>query len=151
MFVNVFYVLFQAQEIGCFRLGQLCLTMPDGFEFLSLGIFPRLCYQVSGTLPSINLHNSDSLIAGLLQDVSLVIDTGSFMLAEVLIFFLFKLYICNECYFLLVFQPFKPFFVGFKYFLSCKGKLKASYCNFSCFRGSKYCDFSTFVLPETQQ
>ncbi|XP_075227904.1 SIDL trafficking protein particle complex subunit 10 [Lycorma delicatula] len=72
----------KTQEIGCFRLGQLCITMPGGLEFLSTGISPRLCYQVSGTLPSINLHNGDSLVAGLLQDVSLVIDTGSFMLNE---------------------------------------------------------------------
>lgn len=74
--VNNFTVTRQVNLPGMYKISQISLIIEDKLEFLSGILNPRLCYEVAKTQPSIAVNSRD-LLAGLIQDVELVISSGS--------------------------------------------------------------------------
>ncbi|KAJ8679613.1 hypothetical protein QAD02_015400 [Eretmocerus hayati] len=67
---------------GLYRVGQLSLVVEKKLEFLTSSLEPRLCYSVAKTQPTIFLHCSRDLLAGLVQSIELVISSGSVRISE---------------------------------------------------------------------
>lgn len=74
--LNTFTVTKRDDQPGFYRINQLSLIVQDKLEFRSGVVDPKLCYEVAKTKPRI-LINSRDLVAGLPQDIEMVISTGS--------------------------------------------------------------------------
>ena len=74
--VNTFTLMRHVNQPGLYKISQLSLIIEEKLEFLSGILNPRLCYEVAKTQPTISVNSRD-LLAGLIQDVELVISSGS--------------------------------------------------------------------------
>ena len=74
---NTFTVKKRVDKPGFYKVGQLSLVIEKKLEFLSPVLNPRLCYEVAKTQPCISFNCSRDLLAGLIQDIELVISSGS--------------------------------------------------------------------------
>lgn len=74
--INNFVVTGQVDQPGLYKIGQMSLIVEEKLEFLSGILNPRLCYEVAKTQPTISVNSRD-LLVGLIQDVELVISSGS--------------------------------------------------------------------------
>lgn len=79
---NTFEVSRRVDQPGIYKVGQLSLIVETKLDFLSSVLNPRLCYEVAKTPPTINLNCVGDLLAGLVQNIELVISTGSVRIAE---------------------------------------------------------------------
>ena len=79
---NTFTVKRRVDQPGFYKVGQLSLVIENKLDFFSPVLNPRLCYEVAKTQPSISLNCSRDLLAGLVQDIELVISSGSVRITE---------------------------------------------------------------------
>nr|XP_033340136.1 trafficking protein particle complex subunit 10 [Megalopta genalis] len=75
--VNTFTLVKRVDQPGFYKVGQLSLVIEEKLEFLSPILNPRLCYEVAKTQPTITLKCGRDLLAGLIQDIELIIISGS--------------------------------------------------------------------------
>ncbi|XP_076298167.1 SIDL trafficking protein particle complex subunit 10 isoform X1 [Lasioglossum baleicum] len=75
--VNTFTLIRRVDQPGFYKVGQLSLVIEEKLEFLSPILNPRLCYEVAKTQPTITLKCGRDLLAGLIQDIELIIMCGS--------------------------------------------------------------------------
>ena len=75
--VNTFTLVRRVDQPGFYKVGQLSLVIEEKLEFLSPVLNPRLCYEVAKTQPTISLKCGRDLLAGLPQDIELIIMSGS--------------------------------------------------------------------------
>ncbi|XP_011300007.1 trafficking protein particle complex subunit 10 isoform X2 [Fopius arisanus] len=78
---NQFTVTKRDDQPGIYRINQLALIVEEKIEYRSGVINPRLCYEVAKTQPNISVNSRD-LVAGLPQDIELVISSGSVRIEE---------------------------------------------------------------------
>lgn len=79
---NTFTLTRRVNQPGLYKVSQLSLVMEDKLEFLSSVLNPRLCYEVAKTQPTISVNCGRDLLAGLIQDIELVISSGSTKITE---------------------------------------------------------------------
>lgn len=79
---NTFVVTRRVDQPGVYKVGQLSLVVEDKLEFLSPILNPRLSYEVAKTQPIIFLQCTRDLLAGLPQEIELVISSGSVKITE---------------------------------------------------------------------
>lgn len=79
---NTFTVTRRVDQPGVYKVGQLSLIVEDKLEFLSSILNPRLSYEVAKTQPIIFLQCTRDLLAGLPQEIELVISSGSVKVTE---------------------------------------------------------------------
>lgn len=79
---NILVVKRRFDQPGFYKVGQLSLMIEKKLEFLSSMLSPRLCFQVAKTQPTISLNCSRDLLAGLTQDIELIISSGSVRITE---------------------------------------------------------------------
>ncbi|XP_076177740.1 SIDL trafficking protein particle complex subunit 10 isoform X2 [Ptiloglossa arizonensis] len=80
--VNTFTLNRRVDQPGFYNVGQLSLVIEEKLEFLSPILNPRLCYEVAKTQPTISLKCGRDLLAGLIQDIELVIMSGSIKITK---------------------------------------------------------------------
>ncbi|XP_053994215.1 trafficking protein particle complex subunit 10 [Hylaeus volcanicus] len=80
--VNTFTLVRRVDQPGFYKVGQLSLVVEEKLEFLSPTLNPRLCYEVAKTQPTISLKCGRDLLAGLIQDIELVITSGSIKITK---------------------------------------------------------------------
>ncbi|KAG7201711.1 hypothetical protein KM043_004436 [Ampulex compressa] len=80
--VNTFTLTRRVDQPGFYKVGQLSLIIEEKLEFLSPVLNPRLSYEVAKTQPTISLQCVRDLLAGLVQDVELIIMSGSVKITE---------------------------------------------------------------------
>ncbi|CAK9800247.1 Trafficking protein particle complex subunit 10 [Anthophora plagiata] len=80
--MNTFKLSRSVEQPGFYKVGQLSLIIEEKLEFLSPILNPRLCYEVAKTQPTIFLKCGRDLLAGLVQDVELIIMSGSIKKTE---------------------------------------------------------------------
>ncbi|XP_047359612.1 trafficking protein particle complex subunit 10 isoform X1 [Vespa velutina] len=80
--INIFTLTRRVDCPGLYKVGQLSLLIEEKLEFLSPILNPRLCYEVAKTQPVISLKCGRDLLAGLIQDIELVISTGSIRITQ---------------------------------------------------------------------
>lgn len=80
--MNTFTVKRRVEQPGFYKVGQLSLVVENKLDFFSPVLNPRLCYEVAKTQPSVCLNCSRDLLAGLVQDIELVISSGSVRITE---------------------------------------------------------------------
>lgn len=80
--VNKFILARRLNQPGLYRISQLSLIIEEKLEFLSSVLNPRLCYEVAKMQPTISLKCGRDLLAGLFQDIELVISSGSTKITE---------------------------------------------------------------------
>ncbi|XP_050448380.1 trafficking protein particle complex subunit 10 [Cataglyphis hispanica] len=74
---NTFILTRRVNTPGLYKVSQLSMVIEDKLEFLSPVLNPRLCYEVAKTQPTISVNCGRDLLAGLIQDIELVISSGS--------------------------------------------------------------------------
>jgi len=79
---NTFILTRRVNQPGLYKVSQLSLVIEDKLEFLSSILNPRLCYEVAKTQPMISVNCGRDLLAGLIQDIELVISSGSTKITE---------------------------------------------------------------------
>ncbi|XP_051165899.1 trafficking protein particle complex subunit 10 [Leptopilina boulardi] len=79
---NTIIVKRRFETPGFYKVGQLSLIIENKLEFLSSILSPRLCFQIAKTQPTISLNSTRDLLAGLIQDIELVISSGSVKITE---------------------------------------------------------------------
>lgn len=79
---NIFTVTRRVDQPGVYKVGQLSLVVEDKLEFLSPVLNPRLSYEVAKTQPTIFLQCTRDLLAGLPQEIELVVSSGSVKITE---------------------------------------------------------------------
>ncbi|KYM88375.1 Trafficking protein particle complex subunit 10 [Atta colombica] len=80
--VNTFVATRRVNQPGLYKVSQLSLVIEEKLEFLSSVLNPRLCYEVAKTQPTISVKCGRDLLAGLSQDIELVISSGSTKITE---------------------------------------------------------------------
>ncbi|XP_043257656.1 trafficking protein particle complex subunit 10 isoform X1 [Colletes gigas] len=80
--VNTFTLVRRVDQPGFYIVGQLSLVIEERLEFLSPVLNPRLCYEVAKTQPTISVKCGRDLLAGLIQDIELVIMSGSIKITK---------------------------------------------------------------------
>ncbi|XP_018396820.1 PREDICTED: trafficking protein particle complex subunit 10 [Cyphomyrmex costatus] len=80
--VNTFVLTRRVNQPGLYKVSQLSLVIEEKLEFLSSLLNPRLCYEVAKTQPMISVNCGRDLLAGLTQDIELVISSGSTKITE---------------------------------------------------------------------
>ncbi|XP_017879801.1 trafficking protein particle complex subunit 10 isoform X2 [Ceratina calcarata] len=79
---NTFTLSRCVDQPGFYKVGQLSLIIEERLEFLSPMLNPRLCYEVAKTQPTISLRCGRDLLAGLVQDIELVIMSSSIKITK---------------------------------------------------------------------
>lgn len=80
--INTFVLVRRVNQPGLYKVSQLSLIIEDKLEFLSSILNPRLCYEVAKTQPIISINCRRDLLAGLIQDIELIISSGSVKITE---------------------------------------------------------------------
>lgn len=81
---NTFVLTRRVNQPGLYKVSQLSLLIEEKLEFLSSVLNPRLCYEVAKTQPTVSVKCGRDLLAGLAQDVELVISSGSTRITQVM-------------------------------------------------------------------
>ncbi|XP_048512341.1 trafficking protein particle complex subunit 10 isoform X2 [Athalia rosae] len=79
---NTFIVSGRVDHPGVYKIGQLSLIIENKLEFLTPVLNPPLSYEVAKTQPTIFLQCTRDLLAGLRQELELVISSGSVKIME---------------------------------------------------------------------
>lgn len=79
---NTFVLVRRVNQPGLYKVSQLSMIIEGKLEFLSSVLNPRLCYEVAKTQPTISVNCGRDLLAGLSQDIELVISSGSTKITE---------------------------------------------------------------------
>ncbi|EZA55391.1 Trafficking protein particle complex subunit [Ooceraea biroi] len=79
---NTFVLTRRVNQPGLYKVSQLSLVIEEKLEFLSSTLNPRLCYEVAKTQPTVSVNCGRDLLAGLTQDIELVISSGSTKITE---------------------------------------------------------------------
>lgn len=79
---NTFILIRRVNQPGLYKISQLSLIIEEKLEFLSSVLNPRLCYEVAKTQPMISVNCGRDLLAGLVQDIELIISSGSTKITE---------------------------------------------------------------------
>lgn len=80
--MNTFILTRCVDQPGFYKIGQISLIIEEKLEFLSPILNPRLCYEVAKTQPTISMKCGRDLLAGLVQDIELVIMSGSIKITK---------------------------------------------------------------------
>lgn len=80
--LNTFILTRRVNQPGLYKVSQLSLVIEEKLEFLSSVLNPRLCYEIAKTQPTISINCGRDLLAGLIQDIELVISSGSTKITE---------------------------------------------------------------------
>lgn len=80
--MNTFTLTRRVDQPGFYKVGQISLVIEEKLEFLSPILNPRLCYEVAKTQPIISMKCGRDLLAGLIQDIELVIMSGSIKITK---------------------------------------------------------------------
>ncbi|XP_012148441.2 SIDL trafficking protein particle complex subunit 10 isoform X2 [Megachile rotundata] len=80
--MNTFTLVRHVDQPGFYKVGQLSLVIEEKLEFLSPILNPRLCYEVAKTQPTVSLKCGRDLLAGLIQEIELVIMSGSIKITK---------------------------------------------------------------------
>ncbi|KZC10834.1 Trafficking protein particle complex subunit 10 [Dufourea novaeangliae] len=75
--MNTFTLVRCVDQPGFYKVGQLSLVVEEKLEFLSTVLNPQLCYEVAKTQPRITLKCGRDLLAGLIQNIELIVTSGS--------------------------------------------------------------------------
>jgi len=79
---NTFVLTRRVNQPGLYKISQLSLIIEEKLEFLSSALNPRLCYEVAKTQPTVSVNCGRDLLAGLTQNIELVISSGSTKITE---------------------------------------------------------------------
>lgn len=79
---NTFVLVRRVNQPGLYKVSQLSMVIEGNLEFLSSVLNPRLCYEVAKTQPTVSVNCGRDLLAGLSQDIELVISSGSTKVTE---------------------------------------------------------------------
>lgn len=79
---NTFVLTRRVNQPGLYKISQLSIVIEEKLELLSSVLNPRLCYEVAKTQPMISVKCGRDLLAGLIQDIELVISSGSMKITE---------------------------------------------------------------------
>lgn len=80
--VNTFTLTRRVSQPALYKVSQLSLVIEEKLDFLTPVLNPRLCYEVAKTQPTISVNCGRDLLAGLVQDIELVISSGSTKITE---------------------------------------------------------------------
>lgn len=80
--LNTLIVKRKFEQPGFYKVGQLSLIVENKLEFLSTMLSPRLLFQVAKTQPTVSLNSTRDLLAGLVQNIELIISSGSLRITK---------------------------------------------------------------------
>jgi len=79
---NTFVLTRRVNQPGLYKVNQLSLVIEEKLEFLSSALNPRLCYEVAKTQPMVSVNCGRDLLAGITQNIELIISSGSTKITE---------------------------------------------------------------------
>ncbi|XP_066584764.1 trafficking protein particle complex subunit 10 isoform X2 [Prorops nasuta] len=75
--INVLTLKRKVKQPGNYKIGRISLIILKKLEFLSPILSPRLCFEIIKTQPKITCKWCHNLLAGLTQEITLMISSGS--------------------------------------------------------------------------